>query len=107
MSANVLFDARLVLPHPTGIGRYIASLLPELVRLAPDKAFHVLRREDPWPGYRLEWQTFGSLHRRLRDCDAGVRAEPHAAGSDTYTNLELYLAWRARSLPLESPGVRR
>lgn len=60
-----------------------------------------------WPGYRLEWQTFGSLHRRFRDCDAGVRAEPHAGGSLMYTSLELYLAWRAGKLPLESPGVRR
>jgi sulfur-oxidizing protein SoxA len=60
-----------------------------------------------WPGYRLEWQTFGSLHRRLQDCDAGVRAQPNAGGSEVYTNLELYLAWRARELPLESPGVRR
>jgi sulfur-oxidizing protein SoxA len=60
-----------------------------------------------WPGYRLEWQTFGSLHRRIRDCDAGVRAEPHVGGSEIYTSLELYLAWRARGLPIESPGVRR
>ncbi len=60
-----------------------------------------------WPAYRLEWQTFGSLHRRIRDCDAGVRAEPQASGSEIYTSLELYLAWRARGLSLESPGIRR
>jgi sulfur-oxidizing protein SoxA len=60
-----------------------------------------------WPGYRLEWQTFGSLHRRLRDCDVGVRAEPHEGGSEIYTSLELYLAWRARGLSIESPGIRR
>jgi sulfur-oxidizing protein SoxA len=60
-----------------------------------------------WPGYRLEWQTFGSLHRRLADCDIGVRAEPHAGGSHVYTALELYLAWRTRGLTLESPGIRR
>ena len=60
-----------------------------------------------WPGYRLEWQRFGSLHRRFQDCDAGVRAEPFPAGSSTYRNLELYLAWRAGQLELESPGVRR
>lgn len=60
-----------------------------------------------FPAYRLEWQTLGSLHRRLHDCDLGVRAEPHSGGSLVYTELELYLAWRARSLVLESPGVRR
>jgi sulfur-oxidizing protein SoxA len=60
-----------------------------------------------FPAYRLEWQSFGSLHRRIRDCDAGVRAEPYALGSDIYTAVELYLAWRAGTLRIESPGVRR
>lgn len=60
-----------------------------------------------WPAYRLEWQGFGSLHRRLQDCDAGVRAEQSAAGSIRYRSLELYLNWRARDLPMETPGVRR
>jgi sulfur-oxidizing protein SoxA len=60
-----------------------------------------------FPGYRLEWQSAGPLHRRFRDCDVGVRAEPHALGSDVYKALELYLAWRAGGLPIEVPGVRR
>ncbi len=60
-----------------------------------------------YPAYKLEWQTLGSLHRRLRDCDVGVRAEPHAAGSREYLNLELYLAWRAAGLHMETPAVRR
>ena len=60
-----------------------------------------------YPGYRLEWQTFGSLHRRIQDCDVGVKAQPFKAGSTTYIALELYLAWRAKNLLLESPGIRR
>ena len=60
-----------------------------------------------FPAYRFEWQTLGSLHRRLRDCDAGVRAEPLAYGSETYKAVELYLAKRAEGLPVETPGVRR
>lgn len=60
-----------------------------------------------FPGYRMEWQGAGSLHRRLRDCDVGVRAEPFAIGSEEYKALELYLAWRAGDLPIEVPGVRR
>jgi sulfur-oxidizing protein SoxA len=60
-----------------------------------------------YPGYRMEWQSFGSLHRRIRDCDTGVRARPYAAGAQPYLELELYLAWRAAELPIESPGVRR
>ena len=60
-----------------------------------------------FPAYRMEWQTFGSLHRRLRDCDSGIRAEPLEYGSETYTAVELYLAKRAEGLAMESPGVRR
>jgi len=60
-----------------------------------------------YPAYRLEWQTIGSLHRRIADCDIGVRAKPFEPGSSTYVELELYLAWRSANLPIESPGVRR
>ena len=60
-----------------------------------------------YPIYRLEWQTLGSLQRRLRGCNIGVRAEPYPYGAQEYVNLELYLAWRARGLLVETPGVRR
>jgi L-cysteine S-thiosulfotransferase len=60
-----------------------------------------------YPAYRLEWQTTGSLHRRLRSCLYGVRAEMLPAGSPEYVDLELFLAWRAMGLPIETPGVRR
>ena len=59
-----------------------------------------------YPIYRLEWQTLGSLQRRLRNCMSGVRAEQYEYGSPEMAQLELFLAWRARGLPLESPGVR-
>ena len=60
-----------------------------------------------FPTYRLEWQSLGSLHRRLRDCDTGVRAEPLPYGDPTYVAVELYLATRADGLEVESPAVRR
>jgi L-cysteine S-thiosulfotransferase len=60
-----------------------------------------------FPAYRLEWQTLGSLQRRIRDCDAGVRAEPKAFGDPTYIDLELYLSSRASGLDMESPAIRR
>jgi sulfur-oxidizing protein SoxA len=60
-----------------------------------------------FPAYRLEWQTLGSLHRRLRACFQGVRAEPFASGTPELINLELYLAWRAQGLAVETPAVRR
>ncbi|MEL7284629.1 MAG: sulfur oxidation c-type cytochrome SoxA [Pseudomonadota bacterium] len=60
-----------------------------------------------FPAYRLEWESLGSLQRRLRDCDMGVRAEPLPFGDETYIALELYLAARSQGLELESPAVRR
>jgi sulfur-oxidizing protein SoxA len=60
-----------------------------------------------YPIYRLEWQTMGSLHRRFRSCQSGVRAELLPQGSPEFLDVELYLAWRAGSLPVETPGVRR
>ena len=60
-----------------------------------------------FPTYRLEWQTLGSSHRRLRDCDHGVRAEPLDYGDETYIAIELYLAARAQGLELEAPAIRR
>jgi sulfur-oxidizing protein SoxA len=60
-----------------------------------------------WPGYRLEWQTFGSLQRRLRACYSGLRAEMPPYDARELVELELFLAWRANGLPIESPGVRR
>lgn len=59
-----------------------------------------------FPTYRLKWQTLGSLHRRIIGCNEDVRAAPYAAGAPEYVNLELYLAWRARGLPVETPAVR-
>jgi sulfur-oxidizing protein SoxA len=59
-----------------------------------------------YPLYRLEWQGVGSLHRRLRNCMTGMRAEPYALGSREFVDLELFLMWRARGMPLETPAVR-
>ena len=60
-----------------------------------------------YPIYRLEWQTAGSLHRRFRSCLFGVRAEQLPVGAPAFVDLELFLAWRAQGLPVETPGVRR
>jgi sulfur-oxidizing protein SoxA len=60
-----------------------------------------------YPAYRLEWNGLGSLHRRLRACSLGLRATRFEAGSPEYLALELWLAHRARGLPVEAPGMRR
>jgi len=59
-----------------------------------------------YPLYRLEWQTLGSLQRRLRNCMIGMRAESYAYGSPEFVALEAFLMWRARGMPTESPAVR-
>ncbi len=59
-----------------------------------------------YPLYRLEWQSLGSLQRRLRNCMVGVRAEPFAPGSPEAVDLQLFLMSRARGMPLETPAVR-
>ncbi len=59
-----------------------------------------------FPVYRLKWQKPGSIHRRFRGCNKQVRATPYGYGSDEYVNLELYVAWRGRGLPVETPAVR-
>jgi sulfur-oxidizing protein SoxA len=59
-----------------------------------------------YPLYRLEWQAVGSLQRRLRNCLAGMRAEPYDFGAPELVDLELYLMWRARGMRFEAPAVR-
>ncbi len=59
-----------------------------------------------YPIYRLEWQSIGSLQRRLRNCMTGVRAEPFALDSPELVELELYLMQRAAGMAVETPAVR-
>jgi len=59
-----------------------------------------------YPIYRLEWQNVGSLQRRLRNCISGMRVENYPLGANELVDLELFLMWRARGMPMESPAVR-
>jgi sulfur-oxidizing protein SoxA len=59
-----------------------------------------------YPLYRLEWQSLGSLQRRLRGCIFGVRAQPYEFGAPELVELELYLMSRAKGMPIETPAVR-
>lgn len=60
-----------------------------------------------YPAYRVEWQTLGSLNRRLRACFFGMETVVPAASDPILADLELYLVWRAQGLPIEAPAVRR
>ena len=59
-----------------------------------------------YPLYRLEWQSLGSLQRRLRACITGIRAQPYDYGAPELVELELYLMSRARGMAMEAPAVR-
>jgi sulfur-oxidizing protein SoxA len=59
-----------------------------------------------YPVYRSEWQSVGTLQRRLRNCMIGVRAEPYVYGSPELVALEAFLMRRASGMTLETPGVR-
>lgn len=59
-----------------------------------------------YPLYRLEWQSVGSLQRRLRNCMTGVRAEPYDYGDPAFVAIELHLMDRAAGMPIETPAVR-
>jgi sulfur-oxidizing protein SoxA len=59
-----------------------------------------------YPIYRLEWQSVGSLQRRLRNCMFGMRAQPFDYDTLENTELELFLMWRARGMTMETPAVR-
>jgi sulfur-oxidizing protein SoxA len=59
-----------------------------------------------YPLYRLEWQSLGSLQRRLRACIFGIRAQPYDIGAPELVELEVYLMSRARGMPMETPAVR-
>src|SRR4029077_15768835 len=59
-----------------------------------------------YPLYRLEWQSLGSLQRRLRNFLIGMRTPGPELGSPELVELELYLMWRARGMKVETPAVR-
>jgi len=61
---------------------------------------------DDYPVYRLEWQSLGSLQRRLRGCLSGVRAQVPAWDSAELLALEVYLARRSAGMTMQPPGVR-
>ncbi len=60
-----------------------------------------------FPIYRQMWQEMASTHRMFAWCNDAVRAEPQAAGSQTYVDLELFLKARGKGLKVETPAIRK
>jgi sulfur-oxidizing protein SoxA len=88
-------DMRCGSCHEDNFGRYLRA---DLLSQGMSNGF---------PTYRLKEQRVISLQFRLQGCVNDVRGEPPAMGSDEFTDLEFYLAWRAQGLPVETPSVRR
>ncbi len=61
---------------------------------------------DDYPVFRLEWQSLGSLQRRLRGCLSGVRATVWDWDSAELLALEVYLSRRSAGMAMQPPGVR-
>lgn len=59
-----------------------------------------------YPQYRFEWQTMGSLARRMRNCMVGIRAEPFSVDAPEWLELEAFLMRRAIGMTIETPAVR-
>ncbi len=81
--------------HEANVGRHLRS---DIVSSAVTAGY---------PVYRLEWQSLGSLQRRLRACALGVRAVQFPYGSYELLSLELFLAKRSEGMPLEAPAIRK
>jgi L-cysteine S-thiosulfotransferase len=59
-----------------------------------------------YPIYRLEWQSVGSLQRRLRNCMTAVRADVSTFSAQDFIDIEAYLMKRAAGMKIETPAVR-
>jgi L-cysteine S-thiosulfotransferase len=51
-----------------------------------------------FPIFKMNWQSMGSIDRRIRACYSGVQAEIPQAGSQELRQLELFLKMRAEGL---------
>jgi sulfur-oxidizing protein SoxA len=60
-----------------------------------------------FPIFKMNWQSMGSIDRRIRACYSGVQADIPPAGSRELRQLELFLKMRAEGLSIEGPSLRR
>ncbi|MDH5324334.1 MAG: sulfur oxidation c-type cytochrome SoxA [Gammaproteobacteria bacterium] len=59
-----------------------------------------------FPVYRSKWGNVGTLHRRIIGCMLQMRAEPFAAQSEEYRNLEYFMTYMSNGLTWNGPGSR-
>jgi sulfur-oxidizing protein SoxA len=59
-----------------------------------------------FPVYRFTEGQVTGLQERITQCLTKLRAEPFAADSPEYLNLEVYLSARSNGLRIETPAIR-
>lgn len=72
-----------------------------------DTSSALLGHATHWPVYRSKWGNIGTLHKRFRECNIQVRAEPPEAQSEEFRNLEYFLTYMSNELKLNGPATRR
>ncbi len=75
--------------------------------LRADRLSASLGHTTHWPVYRGKWERVGLLHKRFQECNEQVRAEPLAAQSKTYRNLEYFLTYMNNGMELNGPASRK
>jgi sulfur-oxidizing protein SoxA len=60
-----------------------------------------------WPTYRLKWGEMGTLHRRFRECLTQIRADAPPAQSVVLRNLEYFLSYMSKGVPITGPSTRK
>jgi len=58
------------------------------------------------PIYRSEWNSMGTMSRRLVTCNSQTRATPLAPQDELYRDVEYFLSYMSNGLPVSGPGAR-
>ena len=75
--------------------------------LRADRLSGMLGQATHWPVYRSKWGEIGTLHKRFKECNLQVRAEPYEAQSREYRELEYFLSFMSNGMEMNGPASRR
>jgi len=60
-----------------------------------------------FPVYRLNWQSLGTLERRLKGCEKNQGVTPHRPGSKWQNNIIYFMSYMSNGMPVDGPDIRR
>jgi sulfur-oxidizing protein SoxA len=75
--------------------------------LRADRLSGMLGQATHWPVYRSKWGEIGTLHKRFKECNLQVRAEPYEAQSRQYRELEYFMSFMSNGMGMNGPATRR